>query len=195
MCKDGITLSVALFAGGQSRRMGAEKATLMLSGKTLWVRQLETLHALKPEKILISARIQPAWCPPEIEVVLDEPPSRGPLSGLVATLRKLQTTHLLILAVDLPFMTAAHLRSLWRLAEPGTGVVPQSRDCFEPLCAVYPGGAKVIAANQLAKEEFSLQALTENLLKQDRMRAYSVTDLERPLYRNVNTPEDLAHLV
>jgi molybdenum cofactor guanylyltransferase len=96
------TLTAVLFTGGESRRMGADKATLVLDGEPLWSRQLRTLRELQPERILISARTKPAWCPPEIEVVLDKPPSRGPLTGLAAALKRIHTTHLFALAIDLP---------------------------------------------------------------------------------------------
>ncbi|MDE3099592.1 MAG: NTP transferase domain-containing protein [Verrucomicrobiota bacterium] len=48
--------------------------------------------------------------------MLDEPPSRGPLSGPAAALKYGRTTHVLALAVDLPRMTSAHLKRLWSLA-------------------------------------------------------------------------------
>jgi len=97
--------------------MGADKATLLFEVEPLWSRQLRTLRELSPERILISARTKPAWCPPEIEAVLDAPPSCGPLSGLAAGLKKIETTHLLTLAVDMPLMDAATLAKifLWRV--------------------------------------------------------------------------------
>lgn len=99
------TLTAVLLAGGESQRMGRDKATLILDGEPLWSRQLRILRELQPEKMLISARARPAWCPPEIETVLDAPPSRGPLSGLAAALKRIETTHLLALAIDVPQMT------------------------------------------------------------------------------------------
>src|SRR5438552_6491344 len=99
-----MTLTAVLFVGGESRRMGVDKATLRIAGEFLWERQLKVLRELKADALWISARTKPAWCPKEIEVVLDDPPSRGPLSGLSAVLNKMQTTHALALAIDLPRM-------------------------------------------------------------------------------------------
>ncbi|MGH7980442.1 MAG: NTP transferase domain-containing protein, partial [Limisphaerales bacterium] len=110
------TLTAALFAGGSSRRMGVDKATLILNGDPLWSRQVAILRALNPAKILISARNKPGWCPAVVEAALDAAPSRGPLEGLAAALGKIQTTHLLALAIDLPRMTSAHLTKLRALA-------------------------------------------------------------------------------
>src|SRR6185312_15889507 len=104
------TLTAVLFVGGLSRRMGEDKATLQFDGEPLWVRQVQLLRELKPDVLWISARARPIWCPSEIEVIADEPPSRGPLSGLAAALRKIQTSHLLALAIDMPRMNSDVLR-------------------------------------------------------------------------------------
>src|SRR5436190_20139911 len=101
-----LTLTAALLVGGESRRMGADKALLGIDGAPLWAWQLQKLRSLSPKKILVSARTRPSWCPADIEVVLDRPPSCGPLSGLSAMLETVQTSHLLVLAIDLPQMTS-----------------------------------------------------------------------------------------
>ena len=185
------TLTAVLFVGGLSRRMGADKATLQFSGEPLWTRQLRLLRELEPDALWVSARSRPVWCPPEIEVILDEPPSRGPLSGLLAALRKLQTSHLLALAIDLPHMKVELLRNLWSLAEPGCGVVPAT-DLLEPLCAIYPADAVVHAATQLRDvQDASLQSFVGALCHEQRMRIYPCTESERRFFYNMNTPEDL----
>lgn len=189
--KKPLTLTAVLFVGGESRRMGSDKAMVEFFDKPLWSRQLQILRELNPEKILISAREHPIWRPPEIEVVLDEPPSHGPLSGLDAAFRRLQTTHLLALAIDLPLMTVTHLQNLWALTALGCGLVPQSKDFFEPLCAIYPAEAGAAARNAFAQKKLSLQVLVQDLVKRELVQVYSLTELDRPLYRNANTPEDL----
>src|SRR5580704_3387360 len=105
--------SALLLAGGRSRRMGVDKATVLISGEPLWRRQLRVLSKLRPGAVGISARTVPLWCPAEIEVVTDKPPSCGPLSGVAAGLRRLKSSHLLVLAIDLPEMTPEHLWKLW----------------------------------------------------------------------------------
>src|SRR5271157_815455 len=119
-----MTLSAILLAGGLSRRMGADKATLLVAGKPLWQRQLQILSAMQPVALWVSAKDTLPWCPLGVEVVVDKTPSRGPLSGVAAALCHLQTSHLLVLAIDLPQMTTEHLRKLWGLSQPGTGVIP-----------------------------------------------------------------------
>src|SRR5450631_272010 len=104
-----MTLTAVLLAGGESRRMGRDKAAITFRGEPLWQRQLEVLRALLPEKIFVSVRQEPSWLSLETELLLDEPPSRGPLSGLTRALASTQTSHLVVLAVDMPFMTSEQM--------------------------------------------------------------------------------------
>ena len=185
-----ISLTAVLFAGGESRRMGADKATLIFDGQPLWARQLATLEKMSPEKILISARTQPPWCPAEIETVLDGKNSCGPIGGLAAALEKITTAHLLALAVDLPLMTPGQLKIMLRQATPGVGVMPQSGHFFEPLGAIYPAAALPFVERQIAAGDFSLQNLAHVVCEQGLSRIHPLTAKELPLYHNVNTFAD-----
>jgi len=186
-----MTLSAILLAGGFSRRMGVDKATVVVAGKPLWQRQLSVLKATQPNVLWVSARARLPWCPPQIEVVVDLTPSRGPLSGVTAGLRRLQTSHLLVLAVDLPQMTADHLRKLWGLARHGCGVIPSHGNYLEPHCAIYPAGALAAAEESLNGSDASLQSLARKLLQLSKAQVHVLTSGERPLYLNMNTPDDL----
>jgi molybdopterin-guanine dinucleotide biosynthesis protein A len=171
--------------------MGTDKATLMIAGEPMWLRQLNTLRKVRPDKLLISARMRPAWSPADIEIVLDEPPSRGPLSGLAAALRHMPSTHLLALAIDLPEMTDGHLSELWQLARPGVGVIPQSWGSYEPLAAIYPATATTMVESALAIGRLSLQYLVENLLERQEACIYPIKEDDRRFYLNVNSEDDL----
>lgn len=182
-----ITLTAVLFAGGESRRMGVDKAALMFNGEALWQRQLNLLHRLQPQKILVSARTKPTWCPAELETILDASPSRGPLSGLVAVLEKMATTHLLALAVDLPLMQENHLKTLVNLATEESGVLPQTGNFLEPLCAVYARSAAATVRNYFLEDKGSLQPLLQELLRKKLMKIYPVPPAEEKFYFNMNT--------
>lgn len=187
-----MTFTALLLTGGQSRRMGTDKATLLVDGHPLWQRQLATLRALSPQTILVSARSNPDWLPPDVTLLCDEPPSRGPLSGLTAALRALRTTHLLALAIDLPHMTADHLRSLQALTTPGCGVLPMHGGFAEPLAAIYPAEACHEAVAALASDDVSLQSFTRTLVGLNRMKIHALSAAKMSLYQNWNTPADRA---
>ena len=180
-----------LLAGGESRRMGQDKPTLLFRGKPLWQIQLDSLRKLRPNEILISARNDPNWRPNDARFIADAPPSRGPLSGLTAALEQTQTNHLLVLAIDMPFMTAEYLRSLCDQIEPGHGVLPMIGDRAEPLAAIYPREAHVDLAAALRGRDFSLQTITRRLLSAGRLRRIFVTNTQEKLFRNLNQGADL----
>ncbi len=139
--------------------MGRDKATLVIDGVPLWSRQLRVLEEIRPEKIVVAARARPLWC--QIEVVMDRPPSHGPLSGLAAALAELQTTHLLALAVDLPLMNSLNLRQLWSRARTGRGLIPMVGEQPEPLCAFYPMEARALAEKPLAGPDLSMRGFIQ----------------------------------
>jgi molybdenum cofactor guanylyltransferase len=186
-----MNISAVLLAGGQSRRMGRDKATILFRGKPLWQIQLDLLHKLHPAEIFVSARTDPAWRPPDLTFVPDEPPSRGPLSGLTATLGRIQSSHLLVLAIDMPFMNEDHLRHLCDKIEPGRGVLSMIGKQVEPLAAIYPVEARVDFINALSGVDFSIQTLTNQLVKMGRLRVIPVSEEEQLFYRNLNEPDDL----
>src|SRR6266700_5214250 len=133
-----MKISAVLLSGGESRRMGSDKATLLFRGKPLWRIQLELLQKLEPSEIFVSARTNPIWRPADVQFVADDPPSRGPLSGLAASLARMRSAHLLALAIDMPFMSEKFLRYLCELIEPRVGVVPKIDNRAEPLATLYP---------------------------------------------------------
>jgi len=186
-----IDISAVLVAGGESLRMGADKATLVCRGKPLWEIQLDSLRQLRPVEILVSARTDPPWRPSEVRFVADVPPSRGPLSGLAAALALTRTDHLLALAVDMPLMTSECLEWICNLAEIGRGVVPLIADRPEPLAAVYPVRALVDLERALRGNDFSLRKVVGHLVAAGKLRAVAVPETKTKFFANINQPADL----
>jgi molybdopterin-guanine dinucleotide biosynthesis protein A len=184
-------LTAVLLAGGESRRMGTDKATFLFRGKPLWQVQLETLQKLEPKQIFVSARFDPPWRRDDVVFVADVPPSRGPLSGLAASVDRMSTSYLLALAIDMPWMSSKYLESLYTHIQPGRGVVPKIGARAEPLAAIYPREAAIEIRNALRGPDFSLQSLTGDLLAAGKLREVSVSEPDVKLFLNVNVPADL----
>ena len=185
-----MTLTALLLVGGESRRMGRDKATIELGGRPLWERQLELLRGVRPEKIFVSARSAPSWLPDTVELLVDDAPSRGPLSGLTKGFVEMRTTHLLVLAVDMPIMSAAELGSLLERATKGCGVVPTVAERAEPLAAIYPAEAATDFQAALSDSVFSLQPLVRKLAATGKITLWPVAKDSARLHRSVNEPSD-----
>ena len=185
-------ISAALLTGGESRRMGRDKATIEFRGKPLWQSQLATLRDLRPFEILVTARTDPDWRPDDAIFVADQPPSRGPLSGLAATMRTMRSTHLLALAIDLPLMTAKYLHSLCGQIAKGRGIVPIIRGRAEPLAAIYPIEARADFATALTGTDHSLQSVVTRLAQSGKVSLLTVAKEEEQLFRNLTSPADLS---
>jgi len=185
-----MTLTAVLLAGGESRRMRTEKATIVFNGEPLWQRQITLLRHLGAKKILVSARAERLWRPADTELVLDRPPSRGPISGLTAALARTRTSHLVALGVDMPFVTAAQLQELCHRANAGCGVVTTIGGRAEPLAAVYPVEAYADFTAALTGNDWSLQPLVRRLADEGKVQLVNVAEAEAGLYRSLNEPQD-----
>lgn len=171
--------------------MGRDKAMIEFDGRPLWECQLERLRALEPRQLFVSARTKPDWLPLKVELLLDDLPSRGPLSGLTKALTAMRTTHLIVLAVDMPFMTTEQICGLSRLAMEGCGAVPMLGERAEPLAAIYPAEAAPDFADALAGADFSLQGIVRKLAADKKVLLIPVPAGHEQFYQSVNEPVDI----
>ena len=186
--------TAVLLAGGRSRRMGRDKALLQLpDGRRLWERQLGVLRELEPTELFISGPAREGF-PSGVATLEDETPDLGPLGGIATALAAMQTGRLVVLAVDLPAMTAGYLRALLIDSSEQTlsrGVVPQADDgFFEPLAAVYPEASLVEARARTQSVNRSLQTFVRGLVSAGLARPRPISPEESGLFVNWNRWED-----
>ncbi len=127
-----------VLVGGASRRMGEDKARLVLAGETMLERQIRLLRTVcRRVAVLGPPERFPAL---QVPAFPDQFKGRGPLAGIYTGLRNTGTELNLFLGCDLPFMEVEFLYYLcWRARERRADVtVPESRrGKLEPLVAVY----------------------------------------------------------
>lgn len=185
--------SAVLLAGGKSTRMGRDKATILVDGVPLWQRQLTTLRATGAAEIFISGKGTGPYAGSGVEVVSDHRENAGPLGGICAALLRCTTPWCLVLAVDMPWMTATYLRSLAQQAEhAGNGFVPRNASGqWEPLAAVYPRAAAISAEFCLLKGMVRMTEFVEDLKERGFIEARSFPTEDQQLFENWNAPSDL----
>jgi molybdopterin-guanine dinucleotide biosynthesis protein A len=182
--------SAVLLAGGASSRMGFPKALVPMGGVPLWRRQVEVLESLGPADLMISAGADWDAGAGPWTIVRDRVPGMGPLGGIGAALGAMSTHLLLVLAVDMPFMSGAYLGGLVEAAGP-KGVVPVESGLFQGLAAVYPRSVGALLEEVLSGEDRSLQFFVKGALRRDLVTEKPISALEKPLFANVNQPADL----
>jgi molybdenum cofactor guanylyltransferase len=188
-------MSAVLLAGGRSTRMGEDKATLMLEDEPLWKRQMHKLEAIGASHILISTgeRDGTDFLESGMEIVPDKQPDRGPLGGIEAAMSRTDVPWLLVLAVDVPWMSTEYLRTLATDAiTSGLGLVPAGLRGFEPLVAVYPTASLDLLRDCLASGQLATRSFVRKAMEQGLVEIRKIAPREESLFRNVNTPEDFA---
>ena len=174
--------------------MGVDKAFIEIDGLPLWRRQLRMLQELGSQEIFIAGPAHTEWQKTDCIIIPDAEPNAGPLAGMVAALQRCSAPLLLVIAIDLPNITTDYLRQLVDRCATETGVAPTSNDRFEPLAAVYPRRALPLAQSCLAARELSVQRFAARCVAEGLVVQKEITPTERPLFLNMNTPEDLMTL-
>ena len=183
----------ALLCGGRSSRMGRDKALIELNGQPLWRLQLAKLQAVCCEVIVCgNASQRTAFESEGARFECDVLGDLGPLSGIARALESARTSHVLVLAVDLPKMSERYLLRLWEAAGAACGAVPETAAGFEGLCAVYPTALHPLVLELLDGEDRSLQTFIRRGFEKGLLRAVPVAGSELALFENWNTPADVA---
>ncbi len=129
-------LSIAIQAGGGSRRTGNDKALLPLAGMPLIQHVLMHVDDLGDD-ILITTNRPQDYAFLGVRLVSDPVPGLGVLSGLHTALGAAHGAYVLVLACDMPFVSRPLLEHLIGLASQADVVVPRHGGNFEPLHAIY----------------------------------------------------------
>jgi molybdopterin-guanine dinucleotide biosynthesis protein A len=178
----------AILAGGRALRFGGRaKGLEMVGGLRIIDRVASALREVAGGVLLVGAPPAVAATLPGCQAVSDESPGNGPLGAIVTALRA-AGGDTLVVAWDMPFVTAEILRPL--LAAPaGAEAVLWENDGFvEPLCALYRFAALEPLATAFTEGERSPRAAL------DMLRVHVLTRVasdETSPFTSVNTAEQL----
>ena len=175
-----MNFAAVLLCGGRSSRMGCDKALIEWHGRTLWQTQLDKLRQLQPERLLISCRREQQILS-DVKMVFDPANTDdGPLGAITRCL-ELVDRPLLVLAVDMPWMTVEFLRD--QILPGGFYRGPHG---FETLCALYEPRMLPTMQKALTERRLALQHIVEAC--QPRMD--KLLEKHAIFFRNVNTQAD-----
>jgi molybdenum cofactor guanylyltransferase len=142
-----------VLAGGRSSRMGSDKALLPFKGITLVEHVAAQVYQIAGNVTLVGDPER--YSNLSYPVIRDIYPARGPLSGIHTALAASQEEWNLIVACDMPEVTAEFLTRMIRRAERGKAdaVIPAGPSGLpEPLCAAYSRRAFDVIARALERD-------------------------------------------
>ncbi|MSP11662.1 MAG: molybdenum cofactor guanylyltransferase [Chloroflexi bacterium] len=203
-----LNMSAVILAGGQSRRMGRDKALIDFGGKPLVRRIVDLLMPLSDDVILVTNQFDPynSW---PVRLIADVIPGKGSLGGIYSGLIAARYSKSIIVACDMPYLNPRLIVYLAGLIEGYDVVMPQapaklkgqtaktagestakSAD-LHPMHAVYaktclPGILQSILADDLRLISFLPCVKTRFVGPAE----ISPLDPEFRSFINVNTPEE-----
>ncbi|TAN79882.1 MAG: molybdenum cofactor guanylyltransferase [Gallionella sp.] len=148
-----------ILAGGNSQRMGRDKADLPLGEKTLLQTVTATMQQLFPQ-VIVSVRQPRATV--DLPQICDEQPDGGPLAGLAASLGQATTPWIFAVACDMPFVVPGVVEQLAKHRAQHQAVVPIVQGHPQPLAAFYAASCLAVMQANLALQQKSLK----NVLRQ-----------------------------
>ena len=185
--------SAAILAGGRATRFGGrDKSRLRVGGRSILERQIAELAKLTDDVMLIvGTRHETTVVPPPLRVVADRVPDSGPLGALDAALAAARHDPLVVVACDMPFVTAGLFEHLLAFTAEADAVVPRTERGYHPLCAAYTRACQPAIAAHLEARRLRMIDFLEDV----RVRAVGGAELDvlgdrHRLLANVNTPAE-----
>jgi molybdopterin-guanine dinucleotide biosynthesis protein A len=188
-------LTVVIQAGGQSSRMGEDKALKPFLGKPLIERVIERMSPIADEMIVTTNR--PAdYAFLNTRLVPDLKPGRGALGGLYTAVASASHPTVAVVACDMPFASPKFFENGISLMveEEADVVIAKSDGGYEPIHALYrretclPAIEAAINADQWKVIAWFPQVKVR-ILSPDEVKALDPSGL---CFWNVNTPEEFA---
>jgi molybdopterin-guanine dinucleotide biosynthesis protein A len=182
---------IAILAGGQSTRMGRDKALLRLEERTL-LERTASLCLSTVRSACVVGRERPNDWPQVLAAVCflpDAASDAGPLGGLVAALSHASESGLaqvLALPCDLPLLERGALEWILAQQQSTDGVVALRGEEMEPLFSLYSCALLTRARQRLQEGRRSLRGLIESA---DFARVQAPAEVAEQL-RPCNTPEE-----
>lgn len=184
-------VSIAVLAGGQSSRMGQDKAFLEVGGRQVIERVLERVRPLTDD-LFISTNEPAKYKAFDLSLVGDVYPGKAALGGLYSVIKAARHPHVLVVACDMPFLNPALLRHLIDLAPTADVVTPLIEPPQpETMHAVYSKNCLGPIETRLQANRLRIIGFFDDVSVRYVERA-EVARFDPHFYSfiNMNTPED-----
>ena len=184
-----------ILAGGESRRMGRDKAFLEVAGKPI-IEHILTVFADLFDRTVIVTRWPERFSSCRADVVRDALETPGPLTGIFTGLVHSQDDLNFVAACDMPYLDRGLIRHMQRLADGHDAVVPRVGSYLEPLHAIYRKRIAPVIEAQVRTQDLRIRGIFDHIrvryMTQDEI---AIHDPQQRSFRNLNTHEEYKEAV
>ncbi|MGE3538540.1 MAG: molybdenum cofactor guanylyltransferase [Candidatus Tectimicrobiota bacterium] len=181
-----------ILAGGQSSRMGQNKALMSLGGQCLIERVAQVLRSVFAHCLMVT-NTPDLYAELGLPMVGDVWPGKGSLGGIYSALYHSTTPYCLVVACDMPFLHAAMLRYLSAQRAGYDVIIPHVLGELQTLHALYHTTCLDAITPRLEANRLRIVDFFPDV----RMRTVTAAELrpfdpELRAFQNLNTPEEFA---
>ena len=189
----GQTLAALILAGGESSRMGRDKALVNYDGVPMLQRVYQVAANCTEQVYILTpwAERYQNILPSNYNYLIETNPGKGPVNGLSEGLEQISAEWILLLACDLPLLDVEIIQSwiniLPQIPPSTLALVPQRSQIWEPMCAFYRQEIKAELQTFLKAGNRSFQKFLSGI----EVEALAVDEKTAFMLHNCNYPKDL----
>jgi molybdenum cofactor guanylyltransferase len=189
-----LFLAALILAGGQSSRMGKDKALILWDGIPLLERVCQVASSCTEQVYILTPwpeRYQDSLKDDNYRLLAESNPGQGPLVALSQGLAEIPADWILLLACDMPQLQIEIIQNwvneLAQLPASILAMVPRQNNLWQPMCGFYRREALTQLHSFIRQEGRSFQTWLEQIPVQ----AIAVNQQASDMLFNCNTPLDL----
>ena len=182
-----MNLIAVILAGGQSSRMGRDKALLELNEQKFIDLLVQELSGCC--KVMISAAHQDDYAGYGVPVIADETKDIGPIEGIRQALRSSGSDYVFVCAVDTPFVRKEMIQYLAEfISSDYDAFVFREGDRIHPHIGIYSRAALPVIEEMIGEKQYRLTKLLSRI--RTKYVDIGTSCFDRKALRNINTPDD-----
>ncbi|GAB5493833.1 MAG: molybdenum cofactor guanylyltransferase [Phototrophicaceae bacterium] len=184
--------TVAILAGGKSSRMGRNKAFIKIGGQAILQRIINVTTDLGQSKTMLITNTPDLYTDYDLAMYSDIVPDSGSLGGIYTALFHSQTAYTVMIACDMPFVSADVLRIMLAQRQNFDAVVPTVKGYPQGLHAIYRHTCLDLIRENIEQNKLKVSKIFDDLqvnyLDESALADVNTNGLA---LMNVNTPDDL----
>jgi molybdopterin-guanine dinucleotide biosynthesis protein A len=194
------TITAIILVGGESTRMGTNKALLQLNGKTLIEHTIELMQNCFQKVILVTNQHEQFQFM-NINCYEDIYKDCGPLAGIHSGLFHSTTENNFVIACDYPYITREVINILIQKQTEKQITIPAIGKKIHPLCGIYsrsclPAIEKILSSKNEIKRHTSVMALIDALgAEVIELNTFFSNECLEKTFLNLNTHQELKKIV